>query len=111
MSTYIKGVRVWHVQDTTQQGKTFMIHGRKTLLVACGGFAPITFAQASTPSDSDPVCAICLKAPSDAAKRSINRTYAANIPVPTKAASNAAGVAAPAPAQVAAKKAAASKRA
>jgi len=86
MSKYIKGVRVWHITDATQKGKLFSPHGRPAELVVCGGFVPTAFAHADNPSDTDPVCGICLKAPSDATKRSVNASYRNLIPQPAQAA-------------------------
>jgi microcystin degradation protein MlrC len=86
MSKYIKGVRVWHITDATQKGKLFSPYGRAAELVVCGGFIPTAFAHADVPSaDSDPVCQVCLKAPSDALKRSANATYRKLIPAPAAA--------------------------
>jgi hypothetical protein len=82
MSKYIKGMRVWHLTDPSQQGKTFVAHHRHAILAVCGGLIPAGFAQADAPIDSDPVCPVCLKAPSDAKKRSFNKTYAKLIPAP-----------------------------
>jgi len=96
MSKYIKGMRVWHGQDPSQQGKTFLVRQRPTILVMCGAFIPAGFAQADSPNDTDPVCPVCLKTPNDATKRGINKTYAALIPAPPASAQTTPAVIAPA---------------
>jgi hypothetical protein len=79
MTTYVRGIRVWHITDKIGRypGAT-----RPSHICKCGAFTPVGPAPVNAPSDEDPVCPVCLKAPTDAQKRAGNRIYAQVVPKP-----------------------------
>jgi hypothetical protein len=81
MSKMIKGERVWHQLDQARIADTFYQNGSAMKLAQCGALVRSGLPQADTPTDSDPPCAFCPKAPTDDAKRAALRRMHPSPPV------------------------------